>query len=95
MRLAVEEVRKQDEEQGGVVIVISDANLKRYGIAPSALAKEMNKVDNVKTHVVFIASVREEAEVWAKELPLGRAKVCLETSDLPHVVRDILTDSVA
>ncbi|KAH9251039.1 hypothetical protein BASA81_011099 [Batrachochytrium salamandrivorans] len=92
IKSAVQDVLKQDEEHGGLVIVVSDANLRRYGIAPSELAKEM-KSAKVKTHVVFIASVRDEAEVWARELPLGRAKVCLETSDLPHIMRDILLDS--
>jgi hypothetical protein len=90
---AVESILEQDEEAGGLVIVVSDANLRRYGIAPSDLAKAMHASETVKTNVVFIASVRDEAEVLVKELPFGRAKVCLDTSELPHVMREILADA--
>ena len=90
---AVEDILDQDSEEGGLVCVVSDANLRRYGIAPSELAKAMNASPLVKTFVVFIASVRDEAEELVRELPFGRAKVCLETSDLPHVMRDILAEA--
>ena len=90
---AVETIEEEDPEFGGLVIVVSDANLRRYGIAPAELSKAMKASNKVKTHVVFIASVRDEADLWVKELPFGMSKVCLDTSDLPHIMREILSDT--
>jgi len=86
MQLAIKDARKDS-----VVIGISDANLERYGIHPRELGRIMESgASGVKAHCVFIASLGDEAEFIKRELPVGRGHVCMETSDLPRVVRNIL-----
>lgn len=80
----------------GTVICLSDANLARYGIDPRQLGKiiEAGSQRGVKAYMIFIASFGQEADDIRKYLPVGRSYMCMETSDLPRVVRDILTSQV-
>jgi hypothetical protein len=80
----------------GIVICLSDANLARYGIDPRQLRKvmEAGSQKGVKAYMIFIASFGQEAKDIQKALPVGRAYICMETSNLPRVVRDILTSQV-
>lgn len=48
----------------------------------------------VKAHVIFIASFGQEAEDITRSLPAGRGHICMDTSDLPRIVRSILMSSV-
>jgi hypothetical protein len=48
----------------------------------------------VKAYCIFIASLGEEAALVKQELPTGRGHVCMETRDLPSVVRNILAAEV-
>jgi hypothetical protein len=81
---------------GSVVIAISDANLERYGIEPRALGKIIESGGDlgVKAYCVFLASFGREADQIKRELPIGKGHVCMSTSDLPRIVRDILTMQV-
>jgi glycerol-3-phosphate cytidylyltransferase-like family protein len=83
-----------------IVIAISDANLQRYGIHPRELGKIMQGTTlkrtkamspPVKAYCIFIASFGKEAQEIQQELPVGRGHVCMQTSDLPRIVRQILT----
>lgn len=84
------------EHDENIVIAISDANLRRYGIHPRELGKiiEAGEEKSVKAHVIFIASFGQEAEEIKRQLPPGRAHIANDTSDLPRIVRSILTSSV-
>jgi von Willebrand factor A domain-containing protein 8 len=88
-----------------IVIAISDANLQRYGIHPRELGKIMQQQkqqgirssstttnsSSVKAYCIFIASFGKEAQEIQQALPIGRGHVCMQTSDLPRIVRQILT----
>jgi len=78
-----------------IVIGVSDANLARYGIHPRELGKIMKSSANgAKVYCVFIASFGAEAESITRELPIGQGFVCMQTSDLPRVLRHILTSQI-
>jgi hypothetical protein len=76
-----------------IVIVLSDANFYRYGIEPKDLSRLMRKSEKVKVHMILIASLGDEAEEVARQLPLGYAHLCSESSDLPAILRKILVSS--
>lgn len=80
----------------GTVICISDANLARYGIDPGQLGKAIGSGSQrrVNAYIIFIASFGEEANVIKRSLPIGTGHICMETSELPRIVRDILTSRV-
>lgn len=76
------------------VFVISDANLGRYGTDPKELAAALTQDPRVHGYVMFLAEP-SAAEWMAKELPLGRGVVCLETERLPTVFKDMFASAAA
>jgi von Willebrand factor A domain-containing protein 8 len=89
----------EDETGTALVIVISDANLERYGIRPRDLSQAMQtRTDksaiHSKAYCIFIASLGDEAESIKRELPVGRAFVCMDSSELPAIVRNILSTEI-
>lgn len=93
---AISALSVHGEGNGGIVIAISDANLRRYGIHPRYLGKviETGNESKVKAHCVFIGSLGNEAEEIKRELPTGRGHICMHTSDLPRIIRDILSSNI-
>ncbi|XP_056637109.1 von Willebrand factor A domain-containing protein 8 isoform X2 [Diorhabda sublineata] len=85
-----------DEEKydEAIVIILSDANLQRYGISPSELAKAMSVKPSVSAYAVFIASLGDQAERLTQNLPAGRAFICQDTRELPHILKQIFSSSV-
>ena len=87
-----------EESDESIVVAISDANLSRYAIDPQELGKIMaaaaEKATPVKVHAIFIASFGQEAEDIKRSLPAGRGHICMDSSDLPRIVRNILKRSV-
>ncbi|KAG7399848.1 von Willebrand factor A domain-containing protein 8 [Phytophthora boehmeriae] len=75
------------------VFVVSDANLERYGIEPRYLGRKLLAEPTVQAHALFIASFSDEAERIRRELPAGRGHVCLDTSDLPRMFKQIFTSA--
>lgn len=58
------ETLAQEDYDNSIVIVLSDANLSRYGIHPKDLANALKKGDpKVRGHVIFIGSLEEEADL--------------------------------
>ena len=99
MKRAIDEVSSKlgdDKNANGTVICLSDANLARYGIDPRSIAKiiESGAQKGVKVYIVFIASFGEEAKAITRALPAGSGYVCMETSELPKAVREILSSGV-
>ncbi|GMF11715.1 unnamed protein product [Phytophthora lilii] len=76
------------------VFVVSDANLERYGIEPRYLGQKLLAEPGVQAHALFIASFADEAERIRRDLPAGRGHVCLDTSDLPRMFKQIFTSAV-
>ena len=50
-----------EEADEHFVIVLSDANLDRYGIRPKRLAEVLTKKDDVNAYIIFIGSLGDQA----------------------------------
>jgi hypothetical protein len=84
----------KDESVGSqrYVIVVSDANFRRYGISSKRLTQAMTRDPRVQVHLVLIASLGDEASKTARALPDGQCHVCDGSSDedLVGVFKNIL-----
>ena len=78
---------------GDLVLIISDANLKRYRIEPYQISSKLGRTD-VHSHMILIGSMGEEAKNLAKAIPNERAQVCLDTSELPGMIKTIVVGAV-
>jgi len=92
-KMAIENVLKEDADDY-FVFVFSDANLARYGINPDDLGKELIREPLVNSYVIFIASFVNEAERIMKELPTGKAFVCLDPSNLPFTFKQTFSTAI-
>jgi MoxR-like ATPase len=91
LALARDKLARCDADER-LVIVVSDANLDRYGIEPERLAVEMKKQPSVECYCVFIAA--EPAAARSVEKMNGRAWLCTELENMPNIVKQILRASV-
>jgi MoxR-like ATPase len=96
--LATAQLHSQTMKAGdrGVVVLISDANLRRYGIAPSEVAALIERAASkrVALHFLFIADFNDEAGTLTRQLPSGFAHVCRDVAQLPETLRAILLRSL-
>ena len=76
------------------VIVISDANFDRYGLSPKIFGKMLQSNENVQCFAMFIGSLGQQAIHLQQSLPSGKGFVCLETSQIPRVLKTIFTSDV-
>jgi hypothetical protein len=92
VREAIAAVVKEDADDF-LVLVLSDANLRRYAIPPAALARELQADPRVQAFILFIASLEDEVSRIMPAMPPGRAFFCTETSQLPTMFRSVLAAS--
>jgi hypothetical protein len=78
--------------KGELIIVISDANLERYDISVDDLSPLQSP--NVHAHLIFIGSLGDEASHLANIIPNNRAQVCFDSSQLPLILKKIVTNSL-
>ncbi|XP_054728562.1 von Willebrand factor A domain-containing protein 8 [Anastrepha obliqua] len=84
-----------EDYDNSIVVVLSDANLSRYGIQPKELAKAlMNGEPKVKAHMLFIGSLAEEADEINAQMPAGHSYVCMDLTKLPQILKQIFTSSL-
>ncbi|XP_071450278.1 von Willebrand factor A domain-containing protein 8 [Hetaerina americana] len=76
------------------VLVLSDANLERYGIPPERFGTALTSVPSVNAYAVFIGSLGDQADRLKMKLPAGRAFVCLDLKELPQILQQIFASSV-
>jgi len=88
---AMESAIRQAHE-GDLVLVISDANLQRYRIDPEDVSDLLKRKD-VHTHLVLIGSFGEEASRLSRAIPNERAVVCLDSEDLPLIIKNIVASA--
>ncbi|XP_060665010.1 von Willebrand factor A domain-containing protein 8 [Drosophila nasuta] len=94
-REACTSLSAEENYENGTVVVLSDANLARYGIAPKDLAKALRSGEpKVKGYVIFIGSLAEEAEEIITEMPAGQSFVCMDVTKLPQILKQIFTSSL-
>ena len=97
LELAIDQMSQidaEDENLERLVIVISDANFRRYNIDPLDVSDILRKSPGVKAHFIMIGSLADEATEIISELPVGKAHSCMSSSDLPAILRSILTASL-
>uniref|UniRef100_A0A2M4A0X9 von Willebrand factor A domain-containing protein 8 n=1 Tax=Anopheles triannulatus TaxID=58253 RepID=A0A2M4A0X9_9DIPT len=91
---AVDEMAREDCDEA-IVIVLSDANLARYGISPRRLNEALGRqLPKVRAHVVFIGSLGDEAQIVANEMAADRAFICMNLDQLPQIMRQIFASSL-
>ena len=84
----------QEESDESFVILLSDANLERYGIPAKALTQVLTSEPEVNTYAIFIGSLGDQAARLTKALPTGRAFVCLDLKKLPQIMQQIFTSAM-
>ena len=92
---AITEIGKENNYDDYIVVVLSDANLRRYGIDPVDFGAILEKDSKVSSCVVFIGSLGEEAKHITDLLPKGRAFVASSTSQIPSLLREIFLAAVS
>ncbi|KAL7742632.1 hypothetical protein ACLKA6_002000 [Drosophila palustris] len=94
-REACSTLSTEENYGNGIVVVLSDANLARYGIHPKDLAQALKRGEpKVKGFVIFIGSLAEEAELIMTEMPDGQSYVCMDLTNLPQILKQIFTSSL-
>ncbi|KAJ3063601.1 von Willebrand factor A domain-containing protein 8 [Podochytrium sp. JEL0797] len=88
----IKDVAKEDADDH-FALILSDANITQYNIHPEVLAKALSKNDKVNAYIIFIGSIKDQAELLAKAMP-GHAFVCLDTKDLPKILKTIFVNSM-
>eukprot|EP01121_Diplochlamys_sp_Union-15-3_P012402 TRINITY_DN3708_c0_g2_i1.p1 TRINITY_DN3708_c0_g2~~TRINITY_DN3708_c0_g2_i1.p1 ORF type:complete len:289 (-),score=42.41 TRINITY_DN3708_c0_g2_i1:22-888(-) len=92
--LAIEHISKQEADEH-FVFVLSDANFDRYAINPAIFGKTLVSNKKVQAYVIFIASLwKGQAERIMAQLPSGHGKICMDTSHLPQIFHQLLTQNV-
>jgi von Willebrand factor A domain-containing protein 8 len=71
--------------------IMQGASTALNGKARTNALSRSSRPPPVKAYCIFIASFGKEAQQIQQELPVGRGHVCMQTSDLPRIVRQILT----
>lgn len=80
----------RDEKTGrAFVVVVSDANFRRYRMDPLWWSEALKRDARVDGHAVMIGSIGEEAAKIRAALPAGHGHVVLDTTLLPSTFRSI------
>ncbi|KAJ0176447.1 hypothetical protein K1T71_007626 [Dendrolimus kikuchii] len=90
---AISTLAAEDADEA-IVLILSDANLRRYGIQPEHLGTILTSDHRVQAHVIFIGSLGDEANALLRRLPVGHAHVCLDVATLPHIMQQIFASSL-
>lgn len=62
-KYAIDSLAKEDSDES-IVIVLSDANLERYGISPKSLSSALvSQEPKVHAYAIFIGSLHNEAQM--------------------------------
>lgn len=90
-REGVEGEDEMEEADECIVVALSDANMKRYGITVDELSNAMvDPEGEVTTHFIAIASLGQEAVDIQSKLEPGHAHFCNNTSDMPKIIRELI-----
>ncbi|GAB1605806.1 von Willebrand factor A domain-containing protein 8-like [Argonauta hians] len=90
---AIDSIAKEEADEH-FVIVLSDANFERYGISANRFSQLLTSNTEVNAFAVFIGSLGDQAVRLTKQLPMGRAFVCLDTKQLPQILQQIFSSSM-
>lgn len=94
LQKSVRDLKQSEDYDETVMVLISDANLDRYGIEASTLRKEMLKESDVNCFVIFIGSLGDQSDRLIEQLPAGKAFKLNNTEDLPKVMETIFVSNL-
>uniref|UniRef100_A0A8B9E596 von Willebrand factor A domain-containing protein 8 n=1 Tax=Anser cygnoides TaxID=8845 RepID=A0A8B9E596_ANSCY len=90
---AIREIAKEEADEY-FVIVLSDANLERYGIKPSRFAQVLTTNAQVNAFAIFIGSLGDQADRLQRTLPAGRSFIAMDTKEIPQILQQIFTSTM-
>ncbi|XP_015436768.1 PREDICTED: von Willebrand factor A domain-containing protein 8 [Dufourea novaeangliae] len=90
---SIASLAKEDSDEA-IVVVLSDANLERYGIRPESFAKVLMSNPDVNAFAIFIGSLGDQATRLMTKMPLGRAFVCMDLKEIPRILQQIFAVSL-
>ncbi|KAL7983994.1 hypothetical protein Chor_004534 [Crotalus horridus] len=90
---AIREIAKDDADEY-FVIVLSDANLERYGIPPARFAQALTIDPKVNAFAIFIGSLGDQADRLQRTLPAGRSFIAMDTKEIPQILQQIFTSTM-
>uniref|UniRef100_A0A4W6D8P9 von Willebrand factor A domain-containing protein 8 n=1 Tax=Lates calcarifer TaxID=8187 RepID=A0A4W6D8P9_LATCA len=90
---SIKELAREEADEH-FVVVLSDANLERYGIRPEHFAHVLTSDPQVNAFAIFIGSLGDQAERLQKTLPAGRSFVAMDTKQIPQILQQIFTSTM-
>ncbi|KAH0624441.1 hypothetical protein JD844_031871 [Phrynosoma platyrhinos] len=90
---AIREIVKEEADEY-FVIVLSDANLERYGIPPARFAQALTIIPKVNAFAIFIGSLGNQADRLQRTLPAGRSFIAMDTKEIPQILQQIFTSTM-
>ncbi|XP_023604004.1 von Willebrand factor A domain-containing protein 8 isoform X2 [Myotis lucifugus] len=90
---AIQEIVREEADEY-FVIVLSDANLSRYGIHPAKFAQILTSNPQVNAFAIFIGSLGDQAARLQRTLPAGRSFIAMDTKDIPQILQQIFTSTM-
>uniref|UniRef100_A0A8B9HSU4 von Willebrand factor A domain containing 8 n=1 Tax=Astyanax mexicanus TaxID=7994 RepID=A0A8B9HSU4_ASTMX len=90
---AVNQLAREEADEH-FVIVLSDANLERYGISPDRFARVLTSNPQVHAFAIFIGSLGDQADRLQRTLPAGRSFVAMDTKQIPQILQQIFTSTM-
>ncbi|XP_058526672.1 von Willebrand factor A domain-containing protein 8 [Ochotona princeps] len=90
---AIKEIAKEEADEY-FVIVLSDANLSRYGIHPDKFAQILTSDPQVNAFAIFIGSLGDQATRLQRTLPAGRSFIAMDTKEIPQILQQIFTSTM-
>ncbi|KAL3080777.1 hypothetical protein niasHS_014882 [Heterodera schachtii] len=76
------------------VVLLSDANLDRYGIRPSEVSRALQMGDSVNAFIVLIGSLGEQAKNLQRHLPAGKTFIAMDAAQIPEIMQQIFASTV-
>ena len=93
-RECIRRLAAEEEADERFLIVLTDANLDRYGIPIKTLRDSLDLDKSVNTCVVAIGSLGDQAQRMKDGLPAGRSFIVEDTSEVPKVLRTFFQSTV-
>ncbi|TMS06972.1 von Willebrand factor A domain-containing protein 8 [Larimichthys crocea] len=90
---SIKELAREEADEH-FVVVLSDANLERYGIRPERFAQVLTSDPQVNAFAIFIGSLGDQAERLQRMLPAGRSFVAMDTKQIPQILQQIFTSTM-
>ncbi len=90
---AIQEISRIDDADERFVVLVSEANLRQYGIEPEHILALIRRNPDVNVRLIFVGSLQEEASQLVRVLA-GHAFLCSHASDLPKIIKSILSSEL-